>query len=154
MKAFVAPPNRRELISFRLGSQEFCVDIMSVKEIRGWTEATPLPHSPTFIRGMVNLRGVVLPIIDMAARLGLKGDEPATQSVVIVVWIEKKLVGLLVDAVCDIVGITDDALQSTQDIADASIQQFISAVLMVESRMLCLVELKRLLTDSDGEGHE
>src|SRR6516162_5660498 len=63
--------DRRELISFRIGEQEFCVDIMSVREIRGWTAATPLPKSPDFVRGVINLRGAVLPIIDLSARLGL-----------------------------------------------------------------------------------
>ena len=59
-----------------IGSQEFCVDIMSVREIRGWTPATPLPHSPGFVRGVINLRGAVLSIVDLAARLGLKPTEP------------------------------------------------------------------------------
>ena len=59
----------RELISFRIGDQEFCVDIMSVREIRGWIASTPLPHAPSYIKGMINLRGVILPIIDLAKRL-------------------------------------------------------------------------------------
>ena len=62
----------RELIAFRIGEQEFCVDIMSVREIRGWTPATPLPHAPSYVRGVINLRGAVLPIVDLAARLGLR----------------------------------------------------------------------------------
>ena len=60
----------REYITFRIGSQEFCIDIMAVREIRGWTPATPLPHAPGFVRGVINLRGAVLPIIDLAERLG------------------------------------------------------------------------------------
>ena len=62
---------QRELIAFRIGSQEFCVDIMSVREIRGWTPATPLPRSPGYMKGVINLRGTVLPIIDLGARFGL-----------------------------------------------------------------------------------
>ena len=61
----------QELISFRIGEQEFCVDIMAVREIRGWTQATPLPQAPSYVRGVINLRGAVLPIVDLAARLGL-----------------------------------------------------------------------------------
>ena len=64
------PQRARELIAFRIGAQEFCVDIMSVREIRGWTTATALPQSPSFVRGVVNLRGAVLPIVDLSARLG------------------------------------------------------------------------------------
>ena len=62
----------RELIAFRIGDQEFCVNIMSVREIRGWTPATPLPHSPHYVMGVINLRGAVLPIMDLSLRLGMK----------------------------------------------------------------------------------
>jgi purine-binding chemotaxis protein CheW len=65
-----------ELIAFRVGAQEFCVNIMSVCEIRGWTEATALPQAPRFVRGVINLRGAVLPIVDFAARIGLASTEP------------------------------------------------------------------------------
>ena len=66
----------RELIAFRIGEQEFCVDIMNVREIRGWTPATPLPRSPSYMKGVINLRGIVLPIIDLGARFGLATAEP------------------------------------------------------------------------------
>ena len=73
---------RRELIAFRIGDQEFCVDIMSVREIRGWAPATPLPRTPSFVKGVINLRGAVLPIIDLGARLGLKTSEPTARHVI------------------------------------------------------------------------
>ncbi|MGB8277578.1 MAG: chemotaxis protein CheW, partial [Methylovirgula sp.] len=66
----------RELMAFRIGAQEFCVDIMAVREIRGFTPATPLPQSPCFVRGVINLRGAVLPIIDLSARLGFGPSQP------------------------------------------------------------------------------
>jgi len=66
----------RELISFRIGAQEFCIGVAVVREIRGWTQATPLPHAPSYVRGVINLRGTVLPIIDLAERLGLPASEP------------------------------------------------------------------------------
>src|SRR5580698_7846525 len=97
--------DRRELTSFRIGDQEFCVDIMSVREIRGWTPATPLPRTPDFVRGVINLRGAVLPIIDLAARLGLQVNELSARSVIIVVKVGERLIGLLVDAVSDIISI-------------------------------------------------
>src|ERR1041385_2176052 len=92
----------RELISFLIGGQQFCVDIMAVREIRGWSQATPLPHAPHYVQGMINLRGTVLPIIDMSARLGIATGDAAGRRVIIVVWIGSRLVGLLVDGVCDI----------------------------------------------------
>ena len=75
--AAIASLDRRELISFRIGEQEYCVDIMAVREIRGWTPSTPLPQTPGYIRGVINLRGAVLPVMDLAARMGLPPVEPS-----------------------------------------------------------------------------
>lgn len=77
----------RELISFRIGAQEFCVDIMAIREIRGWTAATALPQSPSFVRGVINLRGAVLPIVDLASRLGFESTEANDRNVIIVAQI-------------------------------------------------------------------
>src|SRR3954470_11270747 len=105
----------RELITFRVADQEYGVDITDVREIRGWTPATPLPRTPPYVRGVINLRGAVLPIVDMAARMGFAASEPSVRHVIIVVWIEGQLVGLLVDAVCDILPVAEADLQSTPD---------------------------------------
>ncbi len=94
--------NGRELMAFRIGAQEFCVDIMAVREIRGFAPATPLPQSPAFVRGVINLRGAVLPIIDLSARLGFPPAEPTARHVIMVVQVGNQTVGLLVDAVSDI----------------------------------------------------
>jgi purine-binding chemotaxis protein CheW len=145
----VSESPRRELLSFRLGVQEFCVDIMAVREIRGWTEATPLPRAPDYIRGMINLRGTVFPVVDMSARFGLPLNDVASRRVIIVVWIGTKLVGLLVDAVCDIIVVTDAELQPTSELAGEAIRTFVSAVLMVENRMLCLIALNHLVPELD-----
>src|SRR5262245_43928106 len=99
--------DRKELISFRIGKQEFCVDVMTVREIRGWTPTTPLPHAPQYVRGVINLRGVVLPVIDLGGRLGLQMAEPTARHVIIVARIAGQIVGLLVDAVCDILTVAD-----------------------------------------------
>src|SRR5580698_7782152 len=86
----------RELIAFRVGRQEFCINVMTVREIRGWTAATALPRSPRYVRGVINLRGAVLPIVDLAVRLGLPAPEPTARNVIIVVQIGQQQVGLLV----------------------------------------------------------
>src|SRR6187402_494135 len=91
-----------ELIAFRIGDQEFCVNIMAVREIRGWTTATVLPHQPSYMIGVLNLRGVVLPIVDLSARLGMAASQPTARHVIIVAQIKRKVVGLLVEAVSDI----------------------------------------------------
>ncbi|HXW72750.1 MAG TPA: chemotaxis protein CheW [Methylocella sp.] len=135
----------RELIAFRMGAQEFCVDIMSVREIRGWTKATALPKSPNFVRGVVNLRGSVLPIIDLAARLGFPAAEPTVRHVIIVTQIRSQTVGLLVDAVSDILTVTADQIQPTPDVASDMAKSFVQGVLAVEKRMISLISLDNVL---------
>jgi purine-binding chemotaxis protein CheW len=145
------PAGARELISFRVGDQQFCVDIMQVREIRGWTPATPLPHAPPYVKGVVNLRGAVLPVIDIAARLSMGQVEPTPRHVVIVVWIRNKLVGLLVDAVCDVLNVSDEQLQPSPDVACDTVNAFITALVTMEDRMLGLISLDSLLPAAEAE---
>ena len=141
----------RELISFRVGVQEFCVDIMAVREIRGWTAATALPRSPSFVRGVINLRGAVLPIVDLAARLGFDSAEPTARHVIIVAQIGPQMVGLLVDAVSDILTVTDEVIQPTPEVASDTAKTFVRGLLAIEGRMISLIGLDRLLPDLDLE---
>ena len=141
----------RELISFRVGVQEFCVDIMAVREIRGWTAATALPRSPSFVRGVINLRGAVLPIVDLAARLGFDSAEPTARHVIIVAQIGAQMVGLLVDAVSDILTVTDDVIQPTPEVASDTAKTFVRGLLAIDGRMISLIGLDRLLPDLDLE---
>lgn len=141
--------DRRELISFRIADQEYCVDIMSVREIRGWTKATPLPHSPSFVRGVINLRGAVLPIIDLASRLGLPSTEASARSVIIVVKVNERMFGLLVDAVSDILSVTDDMIQDTPDIACDRVRSFVRGIISIESRMISQISLEQLMPEDE-----
>jgi purine-binding chemotaxis protein CheW len=141
----------RELIAFRIGDQEFTVNIMAVREIRGWTPATPMPHTPAYMMGVINLRGAVLPIVDLSARLGMKPAEPSARHVIIVAQIRDKIVGLLVDAVSDILTITDDAIQPTPEVASDLERSFARGIIAIESRMICLVELEAIFPESESE---
>lgn len=143
--------NRLELISFRIGEQEYCVDIMAVREIRGWAAATPLPQSPPYVRGVINLRGAVLPIIDLANRLGFGVTEPNARHVIIVVRIGGRVVGLLVDAVSEILTTTADAIQPTPDVACDSVKRFVKGILAVEGRMISWIVLDQILPDQSLE---
>jgi purine-binding chemotaxis protein CheW len=136
----------RELIAFRIGEQEFCVDIMNVREIRGWTPATPLPRSPSYMKGVINLRGTVLPIIDLGDRFGLKTAEPTARHVIMVAHIGSRMVGLLVDAVSDIVQLTDSAIQPTPDVASDHVKTFVKGIFAVEGgRMISLIDIQHVL---------
>ena len=141
----------RELIAFRIGDQEFCVNIMSVREIRGWTPATPMPHAPSYVLGVINLRGVVLPIVDMSLRLGMKPVEPTVRHVIIVAQVGPKVVGLLVDAVSDILTVTDENMQPTPDIANETEKAYARGILAIEGRMICLIELESLFPHTESE---
>ncbi len=141
----------RELIAFRIGDQEFCVNIMSVREIRGWTPATPLPHSPSYVLGVINLRGVVLPIINLSIRLGMKPVEPEARHVIIVAQAGAKVVGLLVEAVSDILTVNDDNIQPTPEVTSDLEKQYARGILAIDKRMICLIELGALFPDAESE---
>ena len=140
-----------ELISFRIGEQEFCVDIMKVREIRGWTPATPIPHAPPFVRGVINLRGAVLPVVDLADRLGLGVAVESARHVIIVVQVGTKVVGLLVDAVCDILSTADHVVQKTPDLAGDQMQSFVKGLIALEGRMISLIDLNLVLDQHRAE---
>lgn len=135
----------RELITFRVGEGEFGLDVMSVREIRGWTPATPVPGAPPFVRGVINLRGQVLPILDLAARLGLPPAEPGARHVTIVARIEGQTIGLLVDAVSDILSVAEEAIQPTPEAASEGVRALVRGLLALEGRMIGIFALERLL---------
>ena len=140
-----------EIVSFHLGDQEFCIDIMAIREIRGWTAATALPQSPSFVKGVINLRGAVLPIVDLASRLGFESTEASDRNVIIVAQIGEQVVGLLVDAVSDILTVTDDVIQPTPDVASETAKSFIRGLIAMDGRMISLIGLDRVLPDMELE---
>lgn len=134
-----------EVIAFKVHDDEYCVDIMSVREIRGWTPATRIPHAPPFVRGVINLRGAVLPIIDLAARFGFDQTETSERNVIIVAQMDGQLFGLLVDAVSDIMTITMDDLQPTPNVGSETARTFIKNVIAREEQMIRFIDLKQIL---------
>ena len=134
-----------EVITFRVGPQEFCAEIMSVREIRGWTPATELPHAPDFVRGVINLRGIVLPVVDLARRLGFPASEPTARHAIIVTEVGGQSVGLLVDGVSDILSVTEDMIQPTPDVASDMAKIFVRGVIAIEGRMISLLALEPIL---------
>ena len=141
----------RQLITCELGDQSLGIDIMAVREIRAWSLATPLPNVPPYVRGVVNLRGTVLPVIDLRMRLGLGQTEPSQRHVIIVVMIGDQLQGLIVDAVNDIVLVRDDESQPVPDIGGvASAASFLEGLITVEDRMVLVLDLDKL-KDTNNE---
>lgn len=130
-----------ELLTFRLVDQDYALDIMSVREIRGWTRTTPLPHAPSYMCGVINLRGTVLPVMDLAERLGLPAREKSDRNVIIVVKHGDAITGLLVDAVSDIVALTQDDLQPPPDMSPGSGPSVVSALTLLDDRMIRILDL-------------
>ncbi|MEL6170020.1 MAG: chemotaxis protein CheW [Pseudomonadota bacterium] len=139
------PTGSVELLSFRLGESEYSVDIMSVREIRGWTRTTALPHSPGYVRGVINLRGSVLPVVDLAVRLGLASGEPTDRNVIIVVDIDGRSLGLRVDAVSDILTLARSDLQSPPDMGSDAAASFVRDLTIIDGRMIRVLDLPAVL---------
>ena len=129
-----------EVVAFRVERQEYCVNIMSVREIRGWTEEAALPMVPSYVRGVINLRGAVVPIFDLADRLGLTPIEPEARHVIIISQVNEQTVGFVVDEVSDILTLEPDDIQPTPDVASQAAQEFVSGVIAKGDRMINLIE--------------
>jgi len=134
-----------ELLSFRIGDHEYSVDIMSVREIRGWTKATSLPHAPHYVDGVINLRGTVLPVVDLARRLGLESGAPSERSVIIVIDLDGRTVGVRVDAVSDILSIPSEAMQPPPELLNDSTGRFVRGLIIIEDRMVRVLDLEAVL---------
>ncbi|MEN9411405.1 MAG: hypothetical protein RL216_3379 [Pseudomonadota bacterium] len=144
------PVDQNEVVAFRIGEQDYCIDIGIVREIRGWTPTTVLPHAPPHVTGVINLRGAVVAVVDLAARLGLGRTAPTGRNVVIIVSPGDRTVGLLADVVSDILGVTQDMLQAVPDVASDAARRFITNVItMDEGRMLRKLDLDAILA-TDG----
>lgn len=139
-----------ELLTFRLAEQEYALDILSVREIRGWTHATPLPHAPHYMKGVINLRGTVLPVMDLAARLNLPEREQSARNVIIVVKHEEVMTGLLVDAVSDIVALSSADMQPPPEIASDASASVVSALTLIDERMIRVLDLASTINGLEG----
>ena len=139
------PDDERELVTFRVGEQDFCIDIVYVREIRSWTPATVLPHAPEYVLGVINLRGAIVPIVDLARRLGLPKTELSDRHVIVIAVVAEQTVGFLVDAVSDIIGVPPTAIQPTPDVTAQTTRTFIQGVIALDERMLRLIDIGAVL---------
>ncbi|WP_298725636.1 chemotaxis protein CheW [uncultured Ferrovibrio sp.] len=145
-----ASQSSQEVLTFTIDDQNYGLDLLTVREIRAWTEVTPLPNTPPFVRGVINLRGAVVPIFDLRVRLGGGVTQPTSANVVIVVEIGSESCGLLVDTVSDILALDPDSLQPVPATATANTTDeehtFLSALATHEERMVALIDVNRLFS--------
>jgi purine-binding chemotaxis protein CheW len=135
-----------QLISFAIGDDQYGVDIMAVREIKGWIDITHLPKQPDYVRGVLNLRGVIVPIIDLRCRFGQGLTQATPMHIVIIVQIGAKPVGLLADRVLDIVSLEEVQIQRVPRVARASRVEFLSGLATVDGAMIALIDLANLLS--------
>ena len=135
-----------QFISFAIGDDQYGVDIMAVREIKGWSGITHLPKQPDYVRGVLNLRGVMVPIIDLRCRFGQGTTEATPIHIVIIVQIDALQVGLLGDRVLDIVSVERSQVQPVPKIAAAARIDFLSGLVTTKGGMIALIDLPRLLS--------
>ncbi|OIR00344.1 chemotaxis protein CheW [mine drainage metagenome] len=135
----------RQFISFTIGAEEYGVDIMEIREIKGWTPATPLPNVPRHIRGVINLRGAVVPVFDLRMRFSGIMTEPSAHHVVMVVSMKERIMGVLVDAVADILTVAVTDVQPLPEFEHRNDAQFLSGLVNMDGRMVALLDLETLL---------
>jgi purine-binding chemotaxis protein CheW len=143
-----------QFISFAIGNDQYGVDIMAVREIKGWSEITHLPKQPDYVRGVLNLRGVIVPIVDLRCRFGQGLTEATALHIVIIVQIGSRQVGLLADRVLDIVSLDASQIQPVPRIARSARVDFLSGLVTVDQAMIALIDLSNLLSLSITDGDE
>ena len=140
-----------QYITFTVNNEEYGIDIMSVLEIKGWTDTTRLPNQPEYLRGVLNLRGAIVPIIDLRHRFGEGETEASSKNVVIIVSIQQRYIGILVDAVSDIMTVSKSDIQDIPNVDGSSRENFLSGLVTLNERMVAILELSQLRTGSESE---
>ena len=141
-----------QFISFAIGDDQYGVDIMAVREIKGWSEITHLPKQPDYVRGVLNLRGVIVPIIDLRCRFGQGLTEATPLHIVIIVQIGSRQVGLLADRVLDIVSLDATDILPVPRVVQSARLDFLSGFVTVDDAMIALIDLQQLLSISAAGG--
>ena len=139
----------REYLTFRLDQEEYGIDILKVQEIRGYEPPTRIAHAPAFIKGVTNLRGTIVPIVDMRLRFNCAQAEYNSFTVVIILNMHQRVVGIVVDSVSDVMELAADAIRSAPDIDSAIDSGSITGLGSVGERMLILLDIEKLMSSDD-----
>jgi purine-binding chemotaxis protein CheW len=148
-------PNRAdaqvmEFLTFRLGAESYGIEILKVQEIRGYERPTTIANAPTFIKGVINLRGVIVPILDLRIKFHLEQAKYDEFTVVIILNVAHRMVGVVVDSVSDVVGLTPDAIRPSPEFASSVFDtQYITGLGTMDGQMLILLDIERLITSTD-----
>ena len=139
----------REFLAFKLGDEEYGIDILRVQEIRSYEQPTRIASAPAFIKGVVNLRGVIVPIVDMRLKFNLASASYDSFTVVIVLNIGSRIVGMVVDAVSDVITLTPEQLRPVPEFNSAIAADHLLAVGSIDERMLILIDIEKLMSAAE-----
>lgn len=139
----------REFLAFKLGDEEYGMDILRVQEIRSYEPPTRMANTPAFIKGVINLRGVIVPILDMRIKFNLAQVNYDTFTVVIVLNIGKQVVGMVVDGVSDVITLTPAQLRPVPQIASSIGSDHLLAIGSIQDRMLILLDIEKLMSSAE-----
>lgn len=144
-----AAGDQAQYLTFVLAGEEYGVDILRVQEIKGWDSATPIPNTPDYIRGVINLRGTIVPIVDLRRRFALPAIEYGPTTVVIVLKVQgadrMRIIGIVVDAVSDVCSVAETELRPPPDFGGAVSVDFVRGLATVEEKMIILLDIDQLL---------
>jgi purine-binding chemotaxis protein CheW len=142
-----------QYLTFILNGEEYGVDILRVQEIRGWDNATPIPNTPAYIKGVINLRGTIVPILDLRERFSMTPLEYGPTTVVIVLKVyageRERVMGIVVDAVSEVYNIGADDLQPPPDFGDTVALEFVHGLASIEDKMVIVLDIDHLLTSGE-----
>ncbi len=139
----------RELLTFTLGSEEYGIDILKVQEIRGYDAVTAIANSPKFIKGIINLRGIIVPILDMRIKFNLGNVTYNELTVVIILNVANRVVGMVVDGVSDVIALTAEQIKPAPEFSGAIDTQYITGLGAVDERMIIIVDIEKLMSNRD-----
>jgi len=143
-------PSSGEFLTFRLGAEEYGIDILKVQEIRSYEPPTRIANAPDFIKGVVNLRGVIVPILDLRLKLGCASAEYNGFTVVIVLNVRGRVVGAVVDSVSDVLELTKDSIRPAPEMNASTVDtSYITGIGSVNDRMLILMDIEGLMSSAD-----
>lgn len=137
-----------EFVTLVTGGQNFCIEITQIREIRRWAPVTLLPHSPSYVLGVINLRGAVIPILDLAAKLGFSAIVPTERHVIIIAAIEERIVGLIVESVSEILSVPTDMVQETPRTEEDTAIKAVEGIIAMGDNMIKIISLDALLPAS------
>jgi purine-binding chemotaxis protein CheW len=147
--AALAESHVEEFLTFTLGAEEYAIDILRVQEIRGYEQPTSIAHAPAFIKGVVNLRGTIVPIIDLRIKFGVGLVEYTPFTVVIILNVGGRVVGMVVDAVSEVADLTAEQIRQAPEFSSAVDTRYIRGLATLDGRMLIVVDIERLMLSSD-----